>query len=140
MVVTCPNTSVRDIMLYSYQRDSGLEWIKDLDRGRCNSYIHAYTTEEWSAHFEAAGLKVVEHLPHIPDIVFKVNDIGLRPLFPTFMHIYNVIKDKAPEDFREIKSRWIANCRHFLLPLIDESWMDQFGTDRHWHAFHLTKD
>ena len=138
MVLTCPNETVRDGMIYRYQRDYNLKWIKDLDRGRCNSYIHAHSSDGWISRFEKAGLKVEEHISYMPGIVLMINEIGLRPIFPTMVHIKHVLRKKAPEDFLSIKKQWIANFRHFLLPLLDESWMGLFDTKHHWHAFRLT--
>ncbi len=138
-VVTCPNDSIRDGMIYKYQRDYGLEWVKDLDRGRCNSYHHAYSKDGWIERFEKAGLKVVDHIPWMTDIILQINEIGLRPIFPTLMNIYTVLKTKAYEDFIEIKRAWVANFRHFLVPLLDEEWMRKFDMNYHWHAFRLTR-
>lgn len=139
LVITCPDASIRETMLYRFQEEFGLSWIRDLDRGRAKSWVHAYTCEEWEKKFLSAGLQVVEHVGYMPTIVFRINDIGLRPLFPSLMRIYEVLRERAPEELRHIKRDWVSNCRYFLRPLLDESWMERFGSSRHWHAFRLTR-
>lgn len=140
LIVTCPNNSIEQIMLARYSQHKAMNWIEDIDMNRSKLFIHKYSAEKWIQCFNEAGFEVEQHVSYISDVVFRVYDIGLRPLFPALLHMYGLIRRELPADtFLEIKRYWIETCTHHLTPMLDESWMQNLGMNNHWHAFKLSK-
>ena len=73
----------------------------------------------------------------IPTLVAQVYDIGLRPMFPVFMNIYETLRKHSHEDLLEIKEHWIETVYYFLAPLCETEWMDKMGMRKTWHIFEL---
>jgi SAM-dependent methyltransferase len=138
LVTVLPDTAALDHMLYRFQDRVDREWLKDLDRGRySNISRHARDLAAWDQLFRECRLTIARHDRFLPTAVFQVNDVGLRPMFPVFMDIYEVLRERASEEWRRIKEHWIETAFHFLAPLCDMDWMDRLEMAKVWHIFEL---
>ena len=139
-VTVVPDRAALAIMLHNLKTEADPDWIQDLDRGRFeNISRQARTLQEWKFLFANAGLKVGLHEKFLPKPVFSVNDIGLRPMFPVFMDIYETLKKGDAADLARIKKSWVDTCFHFLAPLCDVAWMERAGYPKVWHLFELSR-
>src|SRR5262249_15597397 len=99
LVTVLPDKAALDHMLYRFKDRADPEWIKDLARGRYENIARqARDLAGWSHLFREAGLRVARHDRFLPTIVFLVNDLGLRPMFPVLMDIYETLRERAPAD------------------------------------------
>jgi SAM-dependent methyltransferase len=114
-IVQVPSDRFRDFSFY--QRlfvktgDPKWEWLKLLDRGRSESIKNCKSESEWTAEFNAAGLRVEKCKPYLPRLIIEAWDIGLRPISPLLTEMANELD---PERRREIKQKWVSN----LLPML----------------------
>lgn len=138
LITALPDTSAPELMVYRFVDQADAEWIKDLDRGRhLNTSRQARSVDEWELFFASQDLRIVRHEMFLPKIVFQVNDIGFRPMFPVFMNIYETLKRQSFSDWHNIKEHWIDTAFHYLAPLCDVEWMEQAGMKKVWHIFEL---
>src|SRR5207248_7290695 len=132
--------SAPEHMLYRFKDHTEPAWIKDLDRGRYDNIARqARDLVDWTELFGEAGLTIARHDRFIPTVVFQVNDVGLRPLFPVLMDIYETLRQRTPDDWRRIKEHWIETAFHFLAPLCETDWMDRLNMGKVWHIFELKR-
>ena len=137
-VTVLPDAAALQHMVFRFAEQTDADWIRDLDRGRHGNIAkQARTCAQWRAFFRGAGLRVARHEPFLPRLVFQVNDIGLRPLFPVLMHIYETLRSRSPEEWRAIKAQWIDTTFHFLAPLCRADWMERMQLEPVWHIFAL---
>ncbi len=138
LVTVLPDSSALDHMLYRFKDQADAEWINNLDRGRYSNIARqARNLEEWSQFFKNQNWKIDQHEHFLPKLVFQVNDIGLRPMFPVFMNIYETLRTQSPEQWLSIKQHWIDTAFHFLAPMCDVEWMQKLQQDHVWHIFRL---
>jgi len=138
LITIGPDQSQLQYVWFRYAGQADRQWLQDLDRGRyVNISRHARSLLEWEAVFRKAGLRVAKNSMFIPSLVGQVYDIGLRPMFPVFMNMYEKLSKLSREDLMDLKQHWIDTVYHFLAPLCDESWMDNMGMKRLWHIFEL---
>jgi predicted SAM-dependent methyltransferase len=138
VVTVLPDSSALDYMLYNFADQTDAEWIKDLDRGRhANISRQARNIAQWQEFFAANGLTILRHETFLPKVVFQCSDIGFRPMFPVFMHIYEALLKASREEWLSVKSQWIENLVHFLAPLCETEWMDRMQMPKVWHIFEL---
>jgi SAM-dependent methyltransferase len=132
LVTVLPDAGALEHSLTRLASGADTAWIAELDRGRAaNIGRQARSAADWEEVFAAAGLRVERHLPFLPALIFRVNDIGLRPLFPVLMEIRDSL---APEQRADIRRHWTELLFAQLAPLCDTEWM---GGPRVWHAFAL---
>jgi hypothetical protein len=137
-VTVLPDVSVLQHLLYRLKDRADAAWIKDLDRGRHDNFArHARDLAGWTDLFAHAGLRVARHDDLIPLPVLKAWDVGLRPMFPVLMHVYEALKARAPDEWLKIKLQWIETADHFLGPLCDLDWMKHLQSEMVWHIFAL---
>lgn len=139
LITVLPDLSALSHMIYQFKEKVPDGWIQDLDRGR---YAHvarqARTLEQWKKFFEENKFKISRHERYLPNLILRVNDIGLRPLFPVLRETYEALQGKARGDFERIKQSWIDTIYHFLSPLCETDWMNLTESDTVWHLFELT--
>lgn len=140
LVTVLPDSSALGYMLYNWADQTNAEWIKDLDRGRyANTSRQARSFTQWEEFFAVKGLAIVRHDMFLPKIVFQVNDIGFRPMFPVFMHIYEALSQHSPGELLSVKTQWIDTAFHFLAPLCETDWMERMQIPNVWHIFDLQR-
>ncbi len=140
IVTVLPDRSALDHMLHRFADSTDREWIANLDRGRhANISRQARTDDEWREFFSGAGLSVSRHEAFLPQIVFQVSDIGLRPLFPVLMNVYETLRAKSEDDLLRIKQHWLEVTEEFLAPLCDNEWMDAVRMPRVWNIYELRR-
>ena len=140
IVTIVPDRIQLNHMLYRFaEQSSQFAWLKDLDRGRFeNVSRQARDLSEWVALFDRAGLTVASHDGFIPSLVGEVYDVGLRPMFPVFMNMYETLRTHAPESLLELKREWLETVYRLAVPLCDVDWMPPLQMERLWHVFELT--
>ncbi|MSR78076.1 MAG: hypothetical protein EXS63_07625 [Candidatus Omnitrophica bacterium] len=136
LLTVVPDRSALEHMLFRSADLKNETWWKDLDRGRFeNTSRHARKLNEWEHFFEQAGFEITRKDHFLPVNVLRIHDIGLRPLFPVLMNIYDTLKTKLPEDWLKIKNQWIDTFLYFLSPFCDS---DQLSSENAvWHLFEL---
>jgi SAM-dependent methyltransferase len=138
LVTVLPDSSALDYMLYNFADETNPEWIKDLDRGRhANISKQARSTAQWEEFFASKGLAILRHERFLPKVVFQFSDIGFRPMFPVFMHIYEALLQESREEWLNVKNHWIETAFHFLAPLCETEWMERMQMAKVWHIFEL---
>ena len=139
LITVLPDSAALTHMIYQSKGRADKDWISDLDRGRyANIARQARTLTEWTKFFEQNKFRITRQERYLPALVLKVNDIGLRPLFPVLMDIYETLRQKCPEDFERIKQSWIDTAYHFLAPMCETEWMNPGEAGQVWHIFELT--
>jgi SAM-dependent methyltransferase len=132
LVTVLPDAGALEHSLTRLASGADPVWIAGLDRGRAaNIGRQARSAAEWKEVFEGAGLRIERHLPFLPALIFRVNDIGLRPLFPVLMEIRDSL---SPEQLTGVRRDWTELLFTQLAPLCDTEWM---AGPRVWHAFAL---
>jgi SAM-dependent methyltransferase len=138
LITILPDSAALNHMLYRFVDQADPAWIKDLDRGRYSNVARqARTLGEWTKVFDGAGLRITKHDRFLPKLVFQVNDIGMRPMFPVMMQIYEILRQHQPADWADIKEHWIETAFHFLAPLCEIEWMERMEQEKVWHIFEL---
>lgn len=140
MVTIFPDTSQMKYLFYQYADRTNADWLKDLDRGRAgNAARQARDFSEWERLFHDSGLQISRHSRFLPSLVAQVYDIGLRPMFPVFMDVYETLRSKCPSDWLRIKENWIKTAYHFLSPLCETDWMERMEMEKVWHTFEVIR-
>jgi len=138
IVTIFPDAIQGEHMLYRFAGRADAQWMADLDRGTHDNFVrHARSLEAWTAYLEGVGLTIGRRRAFLPSIVGQVYDIGLRPMFPVFMNIYETLLGYSEDDLLEVKEHWIETAYDFLAPLCDAEWMSALNTEMLWHALEL---
>ncbi len=130
-----PDSLLRSLSFYHllYVQEGKKEWgfLEKLDRGRFKDNIkQSRTYDEWNTMFMNCGLSVTEHNTHLSELVVKMWDIGLRPLFPVLKKMTDSLDEKT---FIELKKEWVGTLHHFVEPIVV---MDKKLGEDTGHAFH----
>jgi len=136
-----PNTTLPEFSFYNrlYVQTGDPKWafLEKLDRGRFSDNIrHARSRSAWESMFRIAGLRVVEHQPHLSKTIVQLWDIGLRPIFPVLCRMVEAI---TPDRFLDIKREWVATMRQFLEPLVDIDASLYQGEEPAFHCYIVEK-
>ncbi len=138
IVTVLPDRCALDGMLVRQLAGADEQWLKNLDRGRSQNIARqARSLDEWRTLFDECRLRVTRHETFLPQHVFSVNDVGLRPLFPVLMNIYERLRARSVEDWRAVKTHWVELTFEYLRPLCEVDWMRERGAVNVWHAFEL---
>ena len=134
-IVQVPSENFRAFSFYQRlfvkTRDPKWEWLKLLDRGRSDNIKNCKSEHEWTADFEAAGLKVESCDAYLPKLIVEAWDIGLRPISPMLIEMADAL---TPEKRSAIKQKWVANLLPMLRPLCDH-----LGTENGFYLFRLRR-
>jgi len=140
IITIAPDIKQLDYMLYSYANDNTREWLKDLDRGR---YIrvsrHCRSYNDWEKSFSSLNLRVTRHERFIDPLVARVYDLGLRPMFPVFLNMYDKLHKISKTAFEDVKQQWIDTIFHFTSPLCNNAHSQIQENEKPWHIFELQK-
>ena len=140
MVTVLPDRSALDQSLARRLAGADSQWLASLDRGRYeNIGRQARTEPEWRQLFAERGLEIRHHERFLPSLVFSVNDVGLRPLFPVLMNIYQKLRGQSLEAWREVKRQWLEVVGGYLTPLCHGDWVETASTTLVWHLFDLRR-
>jgi hypothetical protein len=138
IITIFPDISQKDYLFYRFAEKSDEQWINDLDRGiHKNLTRHARSLEDWKGYFCQHGLRMTRHERFIPSPVSEVYQIGLRPMFPVFMNMYEKLRKHSETEWMDLKKHWIDTIYHFLSPLCETGWLEEKGVDKVWHIFEL---
>jgi SAM-dependent methyltransferase len=138
IVTVLPDRSALDRSLMRHLEGADPQWLANLDRGRyANIARQARTEDQWRGLFEERGLVVSHHEPFLPSIVYAVNDVGLRPMFPVLMNIYEKLRGQSLETWREVKRHWLEVAGEYLTPLCRGDWVERASGTNVWHLFEL---
>ncbi|MFH1318653.1 MAG: hypothetical protein ABIH71_06530 [Candidatus Omnitrophota bacterium] len=138
IITIAPDTNQLNFAFYRFFDRVDGSWLKDLDRGRYeNASRCARTLQQWGVTFGDKGLKIVRQEMFIPSIVAQTYDVGLRPMFPVFMNMYEKLRMFNQDDLLDLKRHWIDTAHHFLSPLCNDQWMKNM--DKAWHIFELRR-
>ena len=136
LVTVLPDGIAPELMLGRLAGRFDRGWIESLDRGRhANVSRQARRIEEWHELFERVGLAVADHEPYLPSVVLRVHDIGLRPLFPVLIEVYQCL---PREDLLAVKGHWNELAMELLAPLCRREYPPELGVVDVWHLFELT--
>jgi len=140
IVTIAPDRRLLEHMWFPRVRrlDEGL--ARALDRGRYDNARHnARTREEWESEFAAAGLEVRQHRRFIPALVGETYDLGLRPMFPVFMNMYERLERASPGEWLAFKLGWIRHLAELLTPLCTGPLAEADDDSMLWHVFELIR-
>lgn len=138
IITIFPDISQKDCLFHRFAEESDVQWINDLDRGmHINLTRQARSLEDWEECFGQYGLCVTRQERFIPSLVSEVYQIGLRPMFPVFMNMYEKLREHSETEWMDLKMHWIDTISHFLSPLCETGWMEEKGMDKVWHIFEL---
>jgi SAM-dependent methyltransferase len=138
IVTVLPDRSALECTLVRKLAGADAHWLASLDRGRYqNIGRQARTGEEWLRLFAETGLAVTGHEQFLPSMVFAINDVGLRPLFPVLMNIYEKLRGQSVEAWRDVKRHWLEVVGGYLTPLCQGDWVERASATKVWHLFEL---
>lgn len=125
---------------YSLYKKSGKEEFKFLeliDRGRMQDNLKIVNSYDgWKQMIEAAGLEIVECVPHLSKTLIQIWDIGLRPIFP----MLKKMTMKLDEEFLlEIKKEWVDLFQKIIEPIILNDHLFTQGKEYCFYCFILSK-
>ena len=133
-----PDLKLLDHMIFPIAAKLDKKFAADLDRGRFeNATSNSRTSEDWENLFSSAGLQVVKQGSFIPNVVADIYEIGMRPMFPVFMNMYEKLLAASPDEWLSFKKDWIARIDLLLSPFVDDEILSNFGHERLWHIFEL---
>jgi hypothetical protein len=138
IVTIFPDIKQKNHILYYDCVKLNKDWARDLDRGiHENLTRHAFSYEDWDLKFASYGLKITDHQMFLPSSVSLIYQVGMRPMFPAFMKIYDKMKTISDQSFLEFKNNWIDLVSHFLKPFSKTDERKGFEQDNLWHVFEL---
>lgn len=141
VITICPDERLLKNMLFRFADIADAKWLASLDRGRYeNASRHSRSSDGWRCLFSDAGLRVVRHEMFIPAIVGQIYEVGLRPLFPILMNMYERLSKGRPEDLVSLKRSWVDRLHVLLDPFVEDGTTENFGPDKLWHIFELTPE
>ena len=141
IVTIGPDLKQKEYMWFRYADKADQKWLQDIDRGRyTNVSKQARSVAGWEDVFQRAGFQITRHGMFIPSLVGQVYDIGLRPMFPVLMNMYEKLRSHSVDDLLDLKAHWIEVAYHFLSPLCEVEWMENLGMEKLWHIFELRPD
>ena len=123
VILQLPESSSEQSMVYHLYKEHGWEWARLIDRNKYATTFtgeHEYNRDYWDKKIERANFRIAKQVDLRPDLVHKMWDIGLRPLFPALMEMY---KRLAGEDRREVKKVWVDTLYEVLLHFCEPEWM-----------------
>lgn len=138
-------TIVPDVKQKENEIWANLPELKDeifniLDKGIShNLTLNANSHEDWSQIFKNSGFQILSHKRFLPTIVGSVYQIGLRPMFPVLIEMYEIIRKSDRDNFLQFKAQWIDNLYHFMSPLCDKAVINAPGSELLWHAYELKR-
>ena len=136
LVTFFPNERQLEHSFYPQMLSVDEGWAKDIDRGIHGNFTrHVKSCEYWRDYFAARGWFMVRHESFLPAVVLQVYQIGLRPMFPVFMNMYQRLRQVSPEGLLDLKEHWIECVEHFLLPMCRRDWMAQMGHPDLWNMY-----
>lgn len=139
LVTMVPDERIAAWLVRTRAEGASPSWIDVIDRGKHAHFTkNARTRAQWERLFAEAGLGVGAHASFAPPVIVQAYDVGLRPMFPAMMKMYEVLKREAPEDVAQIKRHWVEVSGHFLRPLCSPAVADA-PEDATWHVFELSR-
>ena len=104
---------------YNYQiknKIKNYEFLSLIDRGRISNNVkQAKSLSEWKSLFSEAGLSIVKYKMHLSSLTLKIWDIGLRPIFPELVKLFNKTNKKNRIEF---KKGLISTAKKYIYPLL----------------------
>ena len=116
--------------------ERGWGWAEALDRGRAGHVKHVKSEGEWTSLFEAAGLKVTNHMTHLSHRLIEIHEVGLRPISPVLIKMANKL---SAVDRAEIKQEWVEYCMALALPMFTSGWLTDRSVPQTFHGFSLSR-
>lgn len=101
---------------YKETKNENMKFLDIIDRGRTECWKGLYSKREWDKMITDAGFEIEQCNPHISDSLFRIWDIGLRPLFPLLCKLVQSIDNK--DKIMEIKKEWVELFYSICEPLI----------------------
>lgn len=98
---------------------------KYLDRGIYDNLVDStYDLKNISNIIKKCGFKI-EHCEGFgADIIFKLYQIGFRPMFPALIEMYNSLSNNS---FYNVKKKWVENIGFLVDELLDEQKIHLFN-------------
>lgn len=138
IVTMVPDESIASWLVRTRAAGASPSWVATLDRDKHAHFTrNSRSLEDWEKTFAGAGLAVTSHQVFAPPPVVQIYDVGLRPMFPALVKMYDLLKRHAPDDVMDIKRHWVDVCSHFLQPLCTQAILDAGHDAATWHAFEL---
>lgn len=139
--INVPDIRYQDTTIHRFIDQYGWSFLNQIDRGRNKVWMrHARKKEEWAKYFEEFGFKVVEQERYMPRIILDIQDIGLRPIFPSLAKMYDFIRNTDMNAWREIKEYSLENLSFILEPFLDLKWLEEhYDLDKKFIYFILEK-
>jgi len=132
IITIFPDISQKECLLYDAGRKIDAKWMNDIDRGlHFNLTIHALSLKRWKEFFLEHKLKINRHDRFISDVVSQIYQIGMRPMFPVFMNMYEKLLACSKNDWIDVKKHWIDTAYHFLSPMCEHKEKNV------WHIFEV---
>ena len=73
---------------------------------------------EWERTFTSAGFEIVDVIDIFPLTIYKIWNVGLRPIFPLLKKMQAYVPD---EERRKLKDEWVEIFLELGLPVLEES-------------------
>jgi len=105
------------IKYYKQTGNKNYYFLKYIDRGKfSNKQMRSILKiSSYEKYFKTKNLKIISKKGYMSDAFVKIWDIGLRPFFPVFSKIDNLIKKDKRAMFKKL---WIDNLYRFVNPIL----------------------
>ena len=115
-ILCIPNIKFYDYCFSYHWKEKNSELLRLLNRGRSECMHWTISYGDFASLAKRAGFDIVDHSYYLSPLLLKMWDIGLRPLSPLLIKMYNSL---TQENRKSIKMEWIETLKEFLLPLYD---------------------
>ncbi len=126
-----------DAAMYHLFKDKNLKLGKILDRGIYqNLFASTYDTDTMTDLVKQCGFKIISIRGYGPEIIFRIYQLGFRPMFPALMEMYNAL---STDKRKTVKEKWVDNLYILSEELLDDRNAESFGSDDYWLFLALEK-
>ncbi|HPM42372.1 MAG TPA: methyltransferase domain-containing protein [Candidatus Omnitrophota bacterium] len=135
-VALMPDISIKRHYIYSKYLEHGWKFCKVLNMDRYRRIVNCHTYEEWKEIFANAGFEIESHSHYLSGRFIELSEAGLRPLSKVLIKMANSLGEPKRA---EIKREWIETLMRIIVPMAEDGFLCDKGSDQTFFAFELRK-
>lgn len=113
----------KELMFHDQAEQMGFRWAKRVMRNTWeNNPPVQFDIDWWVRSLEANGFTVAKVHNYVPRLIIWFYLIGFRPMFTSFMKMYNLL---GPDQRAELKEQWVGDLIDLLEEFADEDKVKQ---------------
>lgn len=126
-----------ELALYNLYKKKKLKLGKYLDRGIYDNLVDStFEIKDFLNRVKECGFKIISKEKYGHEILFRIYQIGFRPMFPAFIEMYHSLSKMK---FEAVKNKWIENLVFLSEELLDTTSAKKLGKECFWYFLVLEK-